>query len=310
MIEKITLNSLKRLIILPGILILFFSLEVSILGCSTYKQYKQDAENLCSPAAVPGSPAVQPDEGKGRIYPLPGEIITTDHFTGLPEIVQRYLNETGVAGQKMVSTVQLRQTGKIRTALDAPWMKVKSVETYNIELSEFLWYADVKMNPIISLTGYDRFQNGHGSMKIKMFDIFSVVDASGPSIDQGGMMRYLNELMWLPMGYLHPSVSWGYSDDKSVEVSLTIKKTTVSGLIEFNNESLPVNFTAKRYMDDGKGKPTLETWTTPLDSWREYHGVILPEHGFASWMLEDGEFKYIELTIEDVEFGVDEIWCP
>jgi len=308
--ENITLTSLKRLTILPGILILFCSLEVSILGCSTYKQYKQDAEKLCSPAAIHGIPEVQPDEGKGRIYPLPGEIITTDHFTGLPEIVQRYLNETGVTGQKMVSTVQLRQTGKIRTAPGSPWMKVKAVETYNIELSEFLWYADVKMNPIIRLTGYDRFQDGHGSMKIKMFDLFSVVDASGPSIDQGGMMRYLNELMWLPMGYLHPSVSWGYSDEKSVEVSITINETTVSGIIDFNNDALPINFTAKRYMDGEKGKPTLETWMVPIDSWREYHGVILPEHGFASWLLKDGEFQYIELTIEDVEFGADEIWRP
>lgn len=306
--EKSTISSIKRLSVVFGIILLFSTLEVSILGCSTYKQYKQDAGNLCSTKVITRLPVEKSNDENMRIYPLPGELITKEHLTGLPETMQQYLIKSGVLGQTMVSTVQLRQTGKIRTAKDGKWMKLKAVETYNIELSEFLWYADVKMNPLFSLTGYDRFQDGHGSMKIKVLDLFSVVDASGPSMDQGGMMRYLNELMWLPMGYLHPSVSWGYSNDNSVEVSITIKETTVSGLIEFNNENLPVNFTAKRFMDDGKGQPTLETWTTPLDSWREYHGVILPEHGFASWMLEAGEFKYIELTIEDVEFGVTDIY--
>ncbi len=304
--ETRTLSDLKGLLILFAIIIL----EVSLMGCSTFKQYKQDAENLCRTKAGIELPTLQTDEGEGRIYPLSGEIITTDHIAGLPEIVQRYLNETGVVGQTMVSTVQLRQTGKIRTAPDAPWMKVKSVETYNIKRSEFLWYADVKMNLFIRLTGYDSFQDGHGSMKIKIYDLFSVVDASGPSIDQGGMIRYLNELMWLPMGYLHPSVSWGYADERSAEVSVTINDMTVSGIIDFNNDALPINFRAKRYMDDGKGKSSLETWMVPIDSWREYHGVILPEHGYASWMLEDGEFQYIELTLEDVEFGVDKIWKP
>lgn len=308
--EKMNLSSIKRLLGLFGIFTFFVIMEVGVIGCTSFRSYKQDAENLCSTKDVAGLPVAQSNELEGRHYPLTGEIITTEHLFGLPEIVQRYLKETGVVGQTMVSTVQLRQTGKIRTAPDAPWMKVKAVETYNIELSEFLWYADVKMNPFVWLAGYDRFQDGHGVMKIKMYDLFSVVDASGPSIDQGGMIRYLNELMWLPMGYLHPSVSWGHGDEKSVEVSITINEMTVSGIIDFNNDALPINFTAKRFMDDGKGRSSLETWMVPIDSWREYHGVILPEHGYASWMLEDGEFQYIELTVEDVEFGVNEVWRP
>ena len=280
------------------------------MGCSSFNQYKKDTENLCSTKVNTGLQAAPSDVGRERIYPLPGDIITEEHLSGLPEIVQRYMIESGILGQTMVSTVQMRQTGKIRTAPDAPWMKVKAVEIYNIERSNFLWYADVKMNPFIRLTGYDLLQDGHGSMKIKLFDLFPVVNATGPSIDQGAMMRYLNELMWLPMGYLHPAVSWNQQEEKSVEVSMNINNITVSGILEFNDNALPINFTAKRYMDDGKGGSSLEAWMTPLDSWREFHGVILPEHGYASWMLEDGEFQYIELTVEDVQFGVEDIWRP
>jgi Family of unknown function (DUF6544) len=288
------------------ILMMLFLLEIIMIGCTSFNQYKNESENICKTKYE----VLQNDTQKGRIYPLPGETITTAHLSGLPEIIKRYLKSSGLVGQKMVSSVQIRQTGKIRTKPDNNWMKVKAVETFNIGSSEFLWYADVRMNPFISLTGLDVFKDGHGSMKIKIYDLFSVVDASGPSIDQGGMIRYLNELMWLPMAYLHPSVNWAEEDKNSIEVSLTINGTKVSGIIEFNNDSLPINFEAKRYMDDGKGQPSLETWTTPLDSWREYHGIILPEHGYATWQLENGEFRYIELTLEDVEFGVTEIWRP
>lgn len=180
------------------------------------------------------------------------------------------------------------------------------------------WYAygfnssvtSDRKNPFVFLTGYDSFLCGHGSMKIKMYDLFSVVNASGYSIDQGGMVRCLNELMWLPMGYLYPSVSLGQADDFSAEVILKVDEMTVSGIIDFNSAGMLTNFTAKRYMDNGNGEQSLEAWRVPIDSFREYHGVILPEHGYASWMLEDGEFEYIELTLEDIEYGIGDIWRP
>lgn len=167
--EEKSLSSKKKFPGLPGIFTLFVILEVGVIGCTSFKNYKQDAEKLCNTDAAVEIQAVQSNKLNGRNYPLAGEIITAEHLLGLPEIVQRYLNESGVIGQTMVSTVQLRQTGKIRTAPEASWMKFKAVEIYNIELSEFLWYADVKMNPFLWLTGYDRFQNGHGEMKIKIY---------------------------------------------------------------------------------------------------------------------------------------------
>lgn len=290
--------------------ILSILLEVSFMGCTSFGKYRQDAEKFTGSDYVKLKPVLSSSIDTGRVYPQAGEIISEKHLEGLPEIVKNYLRESKVVGIPMVSTVQLRQTGRLRTSPEGKWMQVKAVEIYNIEGSEFLWYADVKMNPLVLLTGYDSFLGGHGSMKIKMYDLFSVVDASGYSIDQGGMVRYLNELMWFPMGYLHPSVSWGKADNFSAEVILTVDEMTVSGIIDFNSDGMLTNFTAKRYMGNGKEEPSIETWEVPMDSWREYHGVILPEHGYASWMLEDGKFEYIELTLEDIEFGIGDIWRP
>ncbi len=276
-------------------------------GCAGFKTYKKDVENFQSD----GNAANNIENNSDQLtYPVADEIIRPEHLENLPDIVQRYLTNTGILGTKMVSTVQLRQSGKIRTKPGAQWMNLKAVETYNIELSGFIWYAEVKMNSFVWMTGYDNFQNGRGKMKIKLYDLFPVVNASGESIDQGGMIRYLNELMWFPMGFLHPSVTWGKETKNSIEVMLTIRDRTVSGTFEFSREGIPINFTAKRYMDDGKGNASLETWITPMDSWRVYSGLTLPEHGYAAWVLDSGEFRYIELKVEDVEFGTDSIWEP
>ena len=276
--EKMINRSNKgRSVPISAIFIVTIIMEVSLMGCTSFKQYKQEAENMCSTKTSAELSKTQSEKEEERIYPRDGDLITTDHLNGLPEIVQHYLVESGIVGQTMVSTVQLRQTGKIRIKPDASWMEVNSVETFNIELSEFKWYADVKMNPLVRLTGYDKLQDGKGAMRIKLYDIITVVDASGPSFDQEAMVRYLNELMWLPKGYLHPAVKWRTISSKTVEVSLSINGITVSGIIEYNN----------KYMDDGKGNTSLEKWETPIDSWREYHGVILPEHGYASWMMEN-----------------------
>ncbi len=284
--------------------ILLILVEVIMLVCTSQKNYIKDVKTIISDREFNTSITNNPN----RSYPELGEKITESHITGLPEIVQKYLITTGIIGQSMVSTVQVKQSGAIRTSKDGSWLVFKAVEAYNIKNSEFVWYTEVKMNPIIWMTGTDSFRNSKGHMKIKIYDLFPVVNATGESIDQGAMVRYLNEFMWFPMGYLQPSITWKEIDDKSVKVTLTSGETSVSGIIEFNDKAMPINFTAKRLMDNGKEKATMETWITPLDSWREFSGLTIPDHGYASWLLDSGEFKYIEIKVEDIEFGVNDVW--
>jgi len=46
--------------------------------------------------------------------------------------------------------------------------------------------------------------------------------ATGSEIDQGAMMRYLNEMTWFPAAFLGENISWRAIDDTSaVDLEIT-----------------------------------------------------------------------------------------
>ena len=65
----------------------------------------------------------------------------------------------------------------------------------------------------ISFLGRDAFLQGQGHMLIKILGWIPVADASGPTTDQGTMLRYLGETVWFPAGALHPAIAWEQIDD-------------------------------------------------------------------------------------------------
>jgi len=67
------------------------------------------------------------------------------------------------------------------------------------------------------------------------------------------------------------------------------------------------NFVAERYMtvDD---KFSLETWSTPIEEYREVHGIRIPTKGEGVWKLSSGDFSYIRLEIIDIEYNNPSIY--
>jgi hypothetical protein len=149
--------------------------------------------------------------------------------------------------------------------------------------------------------GRDAYVHGKGSMVIKMFSLIPIVSAGGSEIDQGSMMRYLNEMTWFPAAFLGKNITWQAVNDSSAEVTLTEKGKSVSALMQFNPDGKPVNFVAKRYRMAGK-KYDLETWSTPFTGYGEFEGLKLPVRGQGVWNLKEGDLVYVELEITELEY--------
>jgi hypothetical protein len=149
--------------------------------------------------------------------------------------------------------------------------------------------------------GRDAYVNGHGSMLIKMLSLITLVNATGSEIDQGSMMRYLNEMTWFPAAFLGENINWKAIDDRSAEVTLTYQGKSVSATMYFDEEGKPTNFVAKRYRMVGK-RYDLETWSTPFTGHGEFEGLKLPVRGKAVWILKEGDLAYVELEITELEY--------
>ena len=242
---------------------------------------------------------------RSRSTPGPGIVVTEEMLRRLPPPVQKYMTYTGVPGQSIPRTIRLKQKGRIRQSAKSAWMRFEAEECYSANPPGFIWKACLPGKGLPLTIGRDSYLEGRGSMLIKMLSLVPLVNVAGSEIDQGAMMRYLNEMMWFPAAFLGKDVSWRAIDQTSAEVTLTRDGQSVSAVMHFDGDGKPLNFVAGRYrMADGRYD--LETWSTPFTGYGEFEGLRLPVRGQAVWNLEEGDLVYIELEITRLEYdGTD-----
>jgi hypothetical protein len=140
-------------------------------------------------------------------------------------------------------------------------------------------------------------------MLIRAGALFTVVDDKGPELDQGSMMRYLSEMIWFPTAFLGDNIAWEAVDDTAASVSLTDGGERVTGTMYFDREGRFTEFVAERYRMV-EGGYDLETWSTPAYEYGELAGLRLPLRGGAVWKLAEGDLKYADVTITNLEYNV------
>ncbi len=234
------------------------------------------------------------------------EVITEEDLRGLPEPVQKHLRYAGVVGRKKVTSVRLKQEGRFRQGEEGSWMSFEAEQYYTTEQPGFIWKTDMNYLPLVSVIGRDKYYSGEGNMLIKLPPFVKIADARGEDIDQGTLVRYLNEIMWFPTAYLSDYINWESIDSTSARAIMTDHGTTVSAVLHFDKDGKLVDFVADRYYTGGD-ETTLETWTTPIKEYGEMEGLRIPVKGEGVWELDSGSFSYIELQLTELEYGKPEV---
>lgn len=233
---------------------------------------------------------------------LAAKQITSTKLTNLPTPVQRWLRYVGVEGRFPFQNIHLWQTGRMRTKPDSKWMDFSAEQWFTVSSPAFLWYAQVGGSSIMQLSGKDKLLNGQGNMQIKLFSLVPVADAKGPEIDQGTLVRYLSEIIWFPTAALEDYVEWEAVDDHRARARLTINELSVEGIFHFNQQGHVIAFEADRYFERD-GESTLEVWHIDIDekSYRLFQDILVPTKAAVSWKLEEGDFRWLELDILNLE---------
>jgi hypothetical protein len=229
-------------------------------------------------------------------------LVTADVLKQLPEPAQRYLNYTGVVGQPWINTVHVKYTGIFRLAADKPWMSIKADQVYTTNPPGFHWKARFKMFGLWMMSGSDTYKGGHGHMFGKVAGLYTIFNARGPELDQGTMMRYLNEMTWFPIALLSDYVTWQAVDDHSVDVTFTDCGQSVTARFVIDEAGRLTNFITQRYREN-KGTYTFDTWTTPMTEYGTRAGLNLPIRGQAVWTLSTGDLPYADFTLSTIEYN-------
>jgi hypothetical protein len=232
-------------------------------------------------------------------------IVTEEMLQRLPDPVKRYLLYAGVVGRPMVQTVRLKQVGRIRKDTKQPWMNFDAMQYYSLYPPGFVWIAFMKTFGLPIVRVRDFYMEGKGSMLINLLSLFTIGNSEGNELDQGAMIRFLNEMMWFPSAFLGNNISFEPIDANSAKVTLKDMSRSVTATMFFDDDGKFINFIAPRYRDMGDNKFELENWSTPIREYGNFGGLKLPKKGSGVWNLKEEDLEYIDLTVTDLEYDPD-----
>lgn len=225
----------------------------------------------------------------------------------LPAPVQRWLRASGVVGRPAARTLRLRQRGRIRTSPERPFMEATAEQYFRFDEPSFVW--EVRIQRPFPIAGRDSYREGRGHMLITLAGLVPVVDARGPQIDQGTLLRYLGESSWFPSVALSPYIRWRAVDDNRAEATMTYRGVSASALFTFAEDGRFLSLRAQRYLGAGEAAK-LEQWLVPARAWGTRGGIHMPVAGDVIWKLAEGDFNYYAWEIVEAEFDVPERYVP
>jgi hypothetical protein len=228
--------------------------------------------------------------------------ITEADLAALPAPVRRYLVYTGVLGTPRIETVRLKYRGTFRLGVGKPWLSIEAAQVYTTNPPGFLWKARFKVAGLPFMIGTDTYKAGHSHMHGKLAGLFTVVDGRGDEVDQGTMVRYLQEMTWFPGAYLGTNITWTAVSDHAADVHFHDRGKHVTGRMYFDEVGRMLTFIARRY-GEFDGKYSLNTWSTPTTEYGVFNGLRLPVTGQGVWQLPEGDLPYINVRVMEIEYN-------
>jgi hypothetical protein len=249
-------------------------LPLLLLSCSMERKAASYVDSL---------PPAQPAAG----------IIGEKDLDGLPSIVRRYFEYSGVLGKPRITSFSFTMTGRIRQGPQAAWMPFVSRQ-YNLltEPSRVFYIRGTRL----PLSGVDSYLDGRGRMHIKILNLFTVADSRGPEMDRSALVTFLNDLIVCPLGYFSVPVQWQAIDERRAGLSLAHAGNTVRAVLTFDEDGRLLNWESEDRYADVQGKSLPDRWSTPMHESGVIAGLRLPVAGQGLHNYDGTPFVYVELT--------------
>ena len=230
-------------------------------------------------------------------------ITTRNEIQLLPDIVQKWMRNSGVIDKEIINSARLVQIGKIKTKPNGKWMPFTAQQYFNIKNPAFQWTAKITSNSVIHTLARDKYINGKAEMLIKLQGLIPVVNVTeNDKINAASMQRFLSEMCWFPSAALNDYITWIPIDKTSAKAILTYKAQSVSGVFKFNNEGDILVFETERYFG-GSPSAKLEKWVIYMKDYKNFDGLKIPNRCEVIWKLKEGDFNWLNLEITDLEYN-------
>jgi hypothetical protein len=227
--------------------------------------------------------------------------ITREHTRLLPAAVQRWLQSSGVVGGPAIQHVYLQQRGEMKNKPDGEWIPFEAEQHFTTNPPSFLWKTRIRPSGFLFINGRDKYEQGNGNMFIKAYGLFTIADSKGLQTDQGTLLRYLAETCWFPTATLSEYIKWEAIDDNTAKATMSYGGVTASGVFCFKENGDVEKFEADRYYINNNHS-SLEKWQVTCIHHKTMNGIRIPVKNNVTWKLKEGDFKWLELEITNIQF--------
>lgn len=258
----------------------------------------------------PGSLRAQYDREVRTIVATPpstADLLTDADLAALPPPVQRYIRLTGAVGQPRVRTYMVQMHGRIRSGPDARWMPFTARQVNGLTPLSRLFYMKATMFGLPAY-GLHRYVGDAASMRVLVASLVPVADERGDEMTRAETVTLLNDLcVMAPGGLVTPAITWTPRDHLRAAATLTHAGHSVRAELVFDEDGALIDFWSDDRLAaaaDG-ARMTPMRWSTPLRDYRRFGRHRLASRGEGRWHAPGGEYDYIDLTIDDVQYNVD-----
>jgi len=233
-----------------------------------------------------------------------GEAFDPDMVDVLPEPARRFLLHAIAPGAPLARSVEVAMEGTIVLDPARDPLPMRAIQVLSPP-DGFVWSART-MGGLMRIRGYDRYSNGEGEMRWKLFGVIPVMRATGPDVTRSAAARMAMEGVMVP-SWLVPgdsrdgggaAVRWEAVDDDHARFVVSVAGETVATTVRVDAEGRPLRAWADRW-NEGK----YERFQVEFDGEFQAGGYRIPAHIEAGWRLGDpDEFRFFRARLTEVRF--------
>jgi hypothetical protein len=220
----------------------------------------------------------------------------------LPPTLRRYLEVTGYLNRPVQLQAEVRwEQCWLKIGFGREWGEMTMQQFNSVQPLGRLAYMQFLDMP---MSGRDKYLDGAGEMKGKLFGFFPVVSGEGGPVSQSALITTFAEFVLVPAYMLQAYVQWEEVRVGLVRGTLQHDRFTVQGDFYFDKEGFFKRFESQdRYYDMGKGKYKKMPFHVYADGWLEANGVKVPRSIRAVWQLpEEGAFEYFRGRLTGIDY--------
>jgi hypothetical protein len=228
------------------------------------------------------------------------EMFQPEMVSDLPEPARRFFLRTIAPGTPLAGSAELTMHGELRLDLDRDPLPFVAEQTL-APPDAFEWKARTQ-GGLLRIRGFDRYEEGVGEMRWKLWGLIPVVRASGPDVTRSAAGRLAMEALLVPSSLLPArGVTWEVVDDQRARFRMTVGDETVETTLEVDPEGRPVRAEAMRWSE--RAGPGYEPFVVEFAGELRAEGYTLPSRVSAGWSLGgENEFRFFEATLDQVRF--------